>query len=67
MAIIVPEIEAIRPWADARNIPSTSFSFLCNHPQINSVIQSEIKRIGEEENLKHFETVGAILAFLYLN
>ena len=64
MAIIVPEIEAIRPWADARNIPSTSFSFLCNHPQINNVIQSEIKRIGEEENLKHFEAVGGVVAFL---
>ena len=67
VAVIVPEIEAIKEYAAKRQIPNKSFSFLCNQTQIKSLLQSELDKISRLENLKGFETVGSFKLHLVLN
>ena len=57
VAILVPEIEAIKEYAATRKIPNKSFSFLCNQTQIKNLLQTELDKISRLENLKDFETV----------
>ena len=57
VAIIVPEVEAIKEYAASRKIPNTSFSFMCRHLQIKNLLQTEVDKISRQENLKDFETV----------
>jgi len=60
VAILVPEIEAIKEYAATRKIPNKSFSFLCNQSQIKNLLQTELDKISRLENLKDFETTKEI-------
>jgi len=55
VAIIVPEIGAIREWAGKRSIPNQSFTWLCSNKDIRNLISEEIKRVAGETQRKYYE------------
>ena len=63
IAIIVPEIEAVKSYAAIRKIPNDSFSFLCNQPQIINLLKTELDKISRQENLKDIEMVSIEIVY----
>ena len=59
VAIIVPEIEAIREWAGRRSMPTQSFTWLCSSREIRRLIQEEIQKLGGEAQRKYYEIVSS--------
>jgi len=54
-ALIVPDFEALKEYADARNIPYTSISDLVKDPDVNDLIDKEINKI--QKDLANYERV----------
>jgi len=54
-ALIVPDFEALKEFADARNIPYTSDADLAKHSQITELIEKEIQ--GIQKDLANYERV----------
>jgi long-chain acyl-CoA synthetase len=53
---VVPNVETIKTWAIANNIPGT-LTVLCNHPEIKHLIMSDMIALGKDAGLKSFEQV----------
>lgn len=56
VAIVVPEVDAIKRWALENDIPGT-LSVLCNDDQIKEFIMNDMIRLGKLAGLKSFEQV----------
>jgi long-chain acyl-CoA synthetase len=54
-ALIVPDFDALKEYADARGIPYTNTSDLASHPEINSLIETDIGNI--QKDLANYERV----------
>jgi long-chain acyl-CoA synthetase len=54
-ALIVPDFDALKEYADARNIKYTGNSDLAAHKEINELMDEEIKRL--QRDLANFERV----------
>jgi len=54
-ALIVPDFEALKEFADARNLPYASDADLAKHPQIMELIEKEIQ--GIQKDLANYERV----------
>lgn len=56
VAIVVPEVEAIKEWAREQDIPGT-LSVLCANPHVKQLIMDDITNLGKAAGLKSFEQV----------
>ena len=54
-ALIVPDFDALKEYADAHNIPYSSEADLAKHPQITELIEKEIQ--GIQKDLANYERV----------
>jgi long-chain acyl-CoA synthetase len=54
-ALIVPDFDALREFADARNIPYTDNADLVKHPEVNQLIETDIGDI--QKDLANYERV----------
>jgi long-chain acyl-CoA synthetase len=54
-ALIVPDFDALREYADARNISYTDNTDLVKHPEINQLIEDDIGNI--QKDLANYERV----------
>ncbi|XP_052890614.1 long-chain-fatty-acid--CoA ligase 1 isoform X1 [Anopheles moucheti] len=59
VAIVVPDVEVIKSWAQENNIPGT-LSVLCNNPDVKQLILNDMILWGKEFGLKSFEQVKDI-------
>lgn len=59
VAIVVPDVETIKAWASANNIPGT-LTVLCNNPEVKHLIMSDMISLGKDAGLKSFEQVKDI-------
>ncbi|XP_058130221.1 long-chain-fatty-acid--CoA ligase 1 isoform X1 [Anopheles ziemanni] len=59
VAIVVPDVEVIKSWAQENNIPGT-LSVLCNNPDVKQLILNDMTLWGKEFGLKSFEQVKDI-------
>ncbi|XP_063589550.1 long-chain-fatty-acid--CoA ligase 1-like isoform X1 [Penaeus indicus] len=59
VAIIVPEVEAVKNWAREQEIPGT-LSVLCANPHVKQLIMDDIVNLGKQAGLKSFEQVKDI-------
>ncbi|XP_025836031.1 long-chain-fatty-acid--CoA ligase 5 isoform X2 [Agrilus planipennis] len=59
VAIVVPEVDVIKCWAQENGIPGT-FSVLCSHPEVKQLIFDDMIAWGKEAALKSFEQVKDI-------
>ncbi|ODM95370.1 Long-chain-fatty-acid--CoA ligase 1 [Orchesella cincta] len=59
VAIIVPDVEAVKQWAGENDIPGT-LSVLCADDRVKALILSDVTRLGKEAGLKSFEQVKDI-------
>jgi long-chain acyl-CoA synthetase len=56
IAVIVPDVENVKFYAEERGIPGT-LSVLCNMPEIKQLIMNDITDLGKKGGLKSFEQV----------
>ena len=63
VAVIVPDVENVKFYAEERGIPGT-LSVLCNMPEIKQLIMNDITDLGKKGGLKSFEQVQLILFYL---
>lgn len=56
MAVVVPDVDVIKCWAQENGIPGT-FSVLCAHPDVKQLIMDDMLAWGKEMGLKSFEQV----------
>jgi long-chain acyl-CoA synthetase len=54
-ALVVPDFDALKEYADGRNIPYTGNADLAKHPEINELMDEEINRL--QRDLANFERV----------
>jgi long-chain acyl-CoA synthetase len=54
-ALIVPDFDSLKEYADARGIPYTNNADLASHPEINSLIETDIGDI--QKDLANYERV----------
>ncbi|XP_050726596.1 long-chain-fatty-acid--CoA ligase 1-like isoform X2 [Eriocheir sinensis] len=54
VAIVVPEVEAVKEWAREQDIPGT-LSVLCANPHVKQLIMDDITNLGKAAGLKSFE------------
>nr|CAH7756997.1 unnamed protein product [Callosobruchus chinensis] len=59
VAIVVPDVDVIKCWAQENGIPGT-FSVLCNNPEVKQLILDDMVAWGKEAGLKSFEQVKDI-------
>ncbi|KAL3273201.1 hypothetical protein HHI36_014657 [Cryptolaemus montrouzieri] len=59
VAIVVPDVDVIKCWAQENSIPGT-FSVLCNNSEIKQLIFDDMIVWGKEAGLKSFEQVKDI-------
>ncbi|XP_066956154.1 long-chain-fatty-acid--CoA ligase 1 isoform X2 [Macrobrachium rosenbergii] len=59
VAIIVPDVEAVKEWAKEQEIPGT-LSVLCANPHVKQLIMDDITNLGKAAGLKSFEQVKDI-------
>lgn len=59
VAIVVPDVETIKAWAQENNIPGT-LSVLCSNPEVKQLIMNDMLAWGREAGLKSFEQVKDI-------
>ncbi|XP_022900131.1 long-chain-fatty-acid--CoA ligase 5 isoform X3 [Onthophagus taurus] len=59
VAIVVPDVDVIKCWAQENGIPGT-LSVLCNHPEVKQLILDDMLAWGREGALKSFEQVKDI-------
>ena len=56
MAIVVPNVEAVKTWAVSNNVPGT-LTVLCNNQEVKQLVMSDMIALGKEAGLKSFEQV----------
>ncbi|KAK3856812.1 hypothetical protein Pcinc_036893, partial [Petrolisthes cinctipes] len=54
VAIVVPEVEAVKEWAREQDIPGT-LSVLCANPHVKQLVMDDITNLGKNAGLKSFE------------
>lgn len=62
MAVVVPDVDVIKCWAQENGIPGT-FSVLCNNPEVKQLIMDDMLAWGKEMGLKSFEQVWRLAKF----
>ena len=62
VAIVVPDEESVRAWAESNtpDVASASFSELCKSEELRNEILSEIQRLSKINGLHGFETIKAV-------
>jgi len=56
IAIVVPDVEALKEWAVENDIPGT-LSVLCNDARVKTLIMNDMIALGKKADLKSFEQV----------
>lgn len=56
VAIVVPDVDVIKSWAQENNIPGT-LTVLCNNPDVKQLILNDMLAWGRDGSLKSFEQV----------
>ncbi|KAJ8941580.1 hypothetical protein NQ314_010355, partial [Rhamnusium bicolor] len=59
IAIVVPDVDVIKCWAQENGIPGT-FSVLCNNSEVKQLIFDDMISWGKEAGLKSFEQIKDI-------
>ncbi|XP_018566336.1 long-chain-fatty-acid--CoA ligase 5 isoform X2 [Anoplophora glabripennis] len=59
IAIVVPDVDVIKCWAQEYGIPGT-FSVLCNNAEVKQLIMDDMISWGKEAGLRSFEQVKDI-------
>lgn len=59
IAIVVPDVDVIKCWAQENGIPGT-FSVLCNNAEVKQLIMDDMISWGKEAGLRSFEQVRYI-------
>ncbi|XP_072873864.1 long-chain-fatty-acid--CoA ligase 1 isoform X3 [Chlorocebus sabaeus] len=59
IAIVVPDVETLRPWAQKRGFDG-SFEELCRNKDVKKAILEDMVRLGKDSGLKPFEQVKGI-------
>uniref|UniRef100_A0A1L8DZ27 Long-chain-fatty-acid--CoA ligase n=1 Tax=Nyssomyia neivai TaxID=330878 RepID=A0A1L8DZ27_9DIPT len=59
VAVVVPDVDVLKCWAQENNIPGT-LSVLCNNPTVKELIFNDMLTWGREGGLKSFEQVKDI-------
>lgn len=62
VAIVVPDEEPVRMWAQKAGLEKLSFAELCRSPQLKEAVMDDIRKLSKASGLHGFETVRA--AFL---
>lgn len=52
VAIVVPNVEHLEPWAKSQNITASSYAELCSKPEVNAAILKEMTEVGKKASLK---------------
>ena len=65
IAIVVPDVEALKEWAIDNDIDGT-LSVLCNDERVKAMILAEMTRLGKAAGLKSFEQVRNIFKWIYV-
>ena len=60
VAVVVPDVAAVKAWASMKGIPSESFTTLCNNRELKNFLMQEIQILGQSAQLKYYEEVAAI-------
>ena len=60
VAVVVPDVAAVKAWAVHKGIPSDSFTSLCNNRELKNFLMEEIRILGESAQLNYYEEVAAI-------
>lgn len=60
IAVVVPRQAAIQEWAERRNIPSHSFTALCNNRELKRFLLEDIVKMSQEAGLAYYEEVKDI-------
>lgn len=63
MAVVVPDVDVVKCWAQENHIPGT-LSVLCNNQAIKDLIMSDMLSWGKEGGLRSFEQVMFFKYFL---
>lgn len=61
VAVVVPDVDVIKCWAQENGIPGT-FSVLCNNPEVKQLIMDDMLAWGKEMGLKSFEQASLALS-----
>lgn len=59
VAIVVPNPETLMPWCQEHNITG-DFATVCARPEINALLQADIKRVCEQSKLSSFKIPKAL-------
>merc|ERR1712098_46360 len=59
VAIIVPDEEALEPWAKAHHIKG-GFKEWVKHPKVNALVRGDMERVAAEGKLLGFERAAAV-------
>ncbi|KAK7794083.1 hypothetical protein R5R35_010290 [Gryllus longicercus] len=59
VAVVVPDVEVVKGWAQENHIPGT-LSVLCNNPEVKKLIMDDMLGWGKDASLKSFEQVKDI-------
>uniref|UniRef100_A0A8C7ANG8 Long-chain-fatty-acid--CoA ligase n=1 Tax=Neovison vison TaxID=452646 RepID=A0A8C7ANG8_NEOVI len=59
IAIVVPDVETLRPWARKKGFEG-SFEELCRNKDVKKAILEDMVRLGKDSGLKPFEQVKGI-------
>ncbi|XP_044760121.1 long-chain-fatty-acid--CoA ligase 5 isoform X2 [Coccinella septempunctata] len=59
VAIVVPDVDVVKCWAQENSIPGT-LSVLCNNPEVKQLIFDDMVVWGKDAGLKSFEQVKDI-------
>ncbi|CAD7081095.1 unnamed protein product [Hermetia illucens] len=59
VAVVVPDVDVLKCWAQENNIPGT-LTVLCNNPSVKELILTDMLAWGKEAGLKSFEQVKDI-------
>lgn len=57
MAVVVPDVDVLKCWAQENNINGT-LSVLCNNPAVKELIMNDMLMWGKQIGLKTFEQVS---------
>jgi long-chain acyl-CoA synthetase len=58
VAIVVPEYEALREWAEQNKIEKLELPELCRNEDVKRTILSELTRLGKQAGLNGYEQVS---------
>lgn len=64
VAIVVPDVEIIKRWANHNGIAGT-LSVLCNNSDVKALILADMLELGKQTGLKSFEQVIILDAFIW--